>query len=74
MRFLSPHTLFFSIADAILIVKPIYLFITIMPEIKSPTSQNNQSSQSPDQEFEQRYQQWLEREMLRQDNGAFYHY
>jgi len=45
-----------------------------MPESKSQTSQNNKSSQSPDQEFEQRYQQWLEREMLRQDNGAFYDY
>ncbi|MDJ0615603.1 MAG: hypothetical protein QNJ63_02455 [Calothrix sp. MO_192.B10] len=45
-----------------------------MPEIKPQTSQQNQSSQSPDQEFEQRYQQWLEKEMLRQDYEAFYHY
>ena len=65
---------FFSIADAILIVKSIYFFITIMPKTKQLTSQNNNPSQSDEQKLEQKYQEWLEREMLRQYYGAFYDY
>jgi hypothetical protein len=45
-----------------------------MPKTKQPTSQNNKPYISNEQEFEKRYQEWLERQMLRQDNGAFYHY
>jgi hypothetical protein len=48
--------------------------ITIMQKTKQPTSQNDNPSQSDEQEFEKRYQDWVEREMLSQDNGAFYNY
>ncbi|CCQ68432.1 MAG: hypothetical protein MK111_21920 [Crocosphaera sp.] len=45
-----------------------------MPKTKQLTSQNNNPSQSDEQKLEQKYQEWLEREMLRQDYGAFYDY
>ena len=45
-----------------------------MQKTKQPTSQNDNRSQSDEQEFEKRYHEWLEREMLRQDYGAFYNY
>ena len=45
-----------------------------MPKTKQLTSQKNNPSQSDEQKLEQRYEEWLEREMLRQDYGAFYDY
>ncbi len=45
-----------------------------MPKTKQLTSQNNNSYISNEQKLEKRYEEWLEREMLRQDNGAFYDY
>ena len=43
-----------------------------MQKNKQTTIKNNQSSPSEEQEFKKRYQDWLEKEMLRHDDGAFY--
>ncbi len=45
-----------------------------MQKTKQLTSQNDNRSQSDQQKLEERYEEWLEREMLRQDYGAFYNY
>ncbi|EAZ88324.1 hypothetical protein [Crocosphaera chwakensis] len=45
-----------------------------MQKTKQLTSQNDNCSQSDQQKIEQRYDEWLEREMLWQDYGAFYNY
>ncbi|MEA5512253.1 hypothetical protein VB715_21000 [Crocosphaera sp. UHCC 0190] len=43
-----------------------------MPKNNSTTLQNNQFTQSEEQEFEKRYQEWLETQILRQDSRGFY--
>ncbi|MEM8780727.1 MAG: hypothetical protein AAGF26_18050 [Cyanobacteria bacterium P01_G01_bin.49] len=45
---------------------------TVTVKATSPTNQLKSKAQE-EQDFEQQYQNWLERQMLRYDDGAFYH-